>query len=107
MGCAAVGTRGSAEEGMAGWASGAPEILKQAGLASWCFGEQVSSLACMRAQSFYDPQFFVTCRSVLAQGAENTRVCGLQAWRNQGASAVFHPFSSLDGHHSKAGFSQH
>lgn len=48
VGCAAMDTRGGAEEGMAGWASGAPEILKQAGLASWCLGEQVSSLACMR-----------------------------------------------------------
>lgn len=51
--CAVTGTRGSAEEGTAGWASGPPtqqssEILKQAGLASWCLGEQVTNSACMR-----------------------------------------------------------
>lgn len=44
--------------------------------------------------------------ALLAQGAENSRVCGLQAWMNQGAKALFHPLSSLDWRHSKAGFSQ-
>lgn len=76
--------------------------------AAWQFG--------LRESPQLDGEAFLTLRSfvravsrrgaLLAQGAENSRVCGLQAWMNQGAKALFHPLSSLDWRHSKAGFSQ-